>query len=157
VRNIFSSTRIIVFTLLAAVAIGPLGLPVVSGVVYADAKTAVCAGISATANGSCATGGTSLDTAVKFGIQTLGLVAGIIGVIMVIIGGMKYMTSQGDGSQISAAKNTIIYAVVGLVIAALSQFIVHFVLTKANGQQACSGATHTISGQKYTANGTPCK
>lgn len=63
-------------------------------------------------------------------INLFSLVVGVISVIMIIIGGLKYITSGGEASNISGAKNTIIYAIVGLVIVALAQFIVHFVLGK---------------------------
>jgi hypothetical protein len=55
---------------------------------------------------------------------------GIIAVLMIIIGGFKYITSGGESSNISGAKNTIIYAIIGLVIVALAQIIVHFVVNK---------------------------
>ena len=56
---------------------------------------------------------------------------------MIIVGGLRYITSGGESSNISGAKTTIIYALVGLVIVALAQFIVHFVLNKAvNGVTA---------------------
>jgi hypothetical protein len=45
-----------------------------------------------------------------------------------IYGGFKYITSGGDESGAKSARNTIIYAVVGLVIVALAQFIVKFVI-----------------------------
>ena len=53
---------------------------------------------------------------------------GIIAVIMIIIGGIRYTTSNGDSSQITGAKNTILYAVVGLIVALLASAIVNFVI-----------------------------
>ena len=63
-------------------------------------------------------------------INTLIYVIGAIAVIMIVIGGLRYTISGGDSSQINGAKNTILYAVVGLVIALLSYGIVNFVLTR---------------------------
>lgn len=63
-------------------------------------------------------------------INIFSLIVGAVSVIMIIIGGMRYITSGGEASNISGAKNTIIYAIVGLVIVALAQFLVHFVLGK---------------------------
>jgi hypothetical protein len=63
-------------------------------------------------------------------INLLSLLVGVIAVIMIIIGGLKYIISSGDSSNVSSAKNTIIYALVGLVIVALAQFMVRFVLAK---------------------------
>jgi hypothetical protein len=50
---------------------------------------------------------------------------------MIIYGGFRYVTSGGNDASVSGAKNTIIYALIGLVIVALAQVIVHFVLAKA--------------------------
>lgn len=60
----------------------------------------------------------------------LSLVLGIMSVIFVIFGGIKYITANGDSSSIASAKNTIIYALIGLVVAALARPIINFVLTK---------------------------
>jgi hypothetical protein len=50
---------------------------------------------------------------------------------MILVGGLKYTTSGGDASSVSSAKNTIIYALVGLIVAAFAQFLVRFVLFTA--------------------------
>ena len=47
---------------------------------------------------------------------------------MIVIGGFRYVISSGNDQAVSGAKNTIIFALVGLVIVALAQFIVHFVI-----------------------------
>ncbi len=65
-------------------------------------------------------------------INIFSLVVGAISVIMIIIGGLKYITSGGDSGNVSGAKNTILYAVVGLVVVALAQIIVRFVLGRLN-------------------------
>lgn len=59
----------------------------------------------------------------------LGLL-GIVAVIFIIIGALGYVTSNGDPSATSKAKNTILFAIVGLVIAALAYGIVNFILGK---------------------------
>lgn len=61
-------------------------------------------------------------------INILLTVVGIVSVIMIIIGGIKYVTSAGDQNQVSGAKNTILYAVVGLVIASMAFAIVNYVV-----------------------------
>ena len=63
-------------------------------------------------------------------ISLFSLVVGFVSVIMIMVGGFKYVTSSGDSNSISSAKNTIIYALVGLAVVALAQFIVRFVLAK---------------------------
>ena len=49
---------------------------------------------------------------------------------MIIIGGLRYITSNGDSGNVTNAKNTILYAIVGLVIVALAQLIVRFVVQR---------------------------
>lgn len=54
----------------------------------------------------------------------------IVSVIMLIIGGFKYTTSNGDANQVTAAKNTIMYSIIGLVVAIFAYAIVDFVVKK---------------------------
>lgn len=92
---------------------------------------AICEGL-AISGGNCVEqrGQTTIDSAVKSAINILSLIVGIIAVIMVIIGGLKYIISSGDSSNINSAKNTILYALIGLVVVALAQVLVRFVVTK---------------------------
>jgi len=69
-------------------------------------------------------------TIMKNVINILLTVVGIVAVIMIIVGGIKYITSAGDSSGVSSAKNTILYAVVGLVVALMAFAIVNYVLLK---------------------------
>lgn len=55
-------------------------------------------------------------------------IVGIIAVIMLIIGGIRYAVSGGDDSNVKAAKNTILYAIVGLVVAFVAFAAVNFVV-----------------------------
>ncbi|HET8884027.1 MAG TPA: hypothetical protein VFM68_00980 [Candidatus Saccharimonadales bacterium] len=55
-------------------------------------------------------------------------IIGAISVIMIIIGGLRYVISGGDSSNVTAAKNTILYAIVGVVVALLAYAIVNFVI-----------------------------
>jgi hypothetical protein len=58
---------------------------------------------------------------------------GAIAVIMLIVGGIRYVVSGGDQSAVTGAKNTILYAVVGIVVAFLAFAAVDFVITQLNG------------------------
>ncbi len=64
-------------------------------------------------------------------INVFSIVVGVIAVIMIIVGGFRYITSGGKQESVSGAKTTIMYAIIGLVIVALAQLIVRFVLDKA--------------------------
>ena len=63
-------------------------------------------------------------------INAFSLIVGIAAVIMIIVGGLKYIISGGEAGNVTSAKNTILYAIIGLVVVALAQFVVKFVLNK---------------------------
>lgn len=90
-------------------------------------------GTACSANGGatlCKSKGDQATTLIKNIINLLIYLIGIISVIMIVVGGLKYTTSQGDQSGLTSAKNTILYAIVGLVVAVLSFSIVNFVIGK---------------------------
>jgi len=74
--------------------------------------------------------GQKIDTTIQNVINLLSVAVGIAAVVMLIIGGFRYVTSAGNAETTKAAKNTILYALTGLVIVALAQLIVNFVLNK---------------------------
>lgn len=61
-------------------------------------------------------------------VNTLLFLVGALSTVMIIVGGIFYATSAGDSSKITKAKNTIMYAVVGLVVAFVAYAIVNWVL-----------------------------
>ena len=71
-------------------------------------------------------------------INVILAVVGFIAVIMIIIGGISFITSQGDSSKVTKARNTILYGVVGLVVALLAFAIVNFVLKGVFGGASTS-------------------
>lgn len=91
------------------------------------------------ATGDCAETGEAQDTVnnlVTTIINIFSVIVGIVAVIMIIFGGFKYITSGGDSGNISGAKNTILFAIVGLIIVAMAQIIVRFVLARATNNAA---------------------
>ncbi len=72
----------------------------------------------------------SLNNVIETIINLLSVIIGIIAVIMIIIGGAKFITAGGDSGKVSSAKTTVLYAIVGLIIVALAQVIVRFVLSQ---------------------------
>ncbi len=72
-----------------------------------------------------------VNTITKFGGWLL-LIAGALAVVMVVIGGLRYMTSMGNSQQAEAAKKTITYAIIGLIVIVLSAFIVRLTIFIAN-------------------------
>lgn len=96
----------------------------------ADSVGDACSGIGL-AGGACTNNGSGISKVIKNIINILSIVVGVVAVVMIIVGGLRYITSGGETSKVAGAKNTIIYAIVGLIIVAMAQFIVHFVLHTA--------------------------
>ncbi len=59
---------------------------------------------------------------------------GIISVVMLIFGGLRYVISGGDSKKVTDAKNTIMYALIGLIISILAYAIVNFVINAVGGE-----------------------
>ncbi len=95
-------------------------------------QSAACEG-AGIGTGGCdsASAGNKINGVIKMIVNLLSVVVGVVAVIMVIISGFKYITSGGDSNAVASAKSTLVYAIVGLVIVALAQFIVYFVLSNA--------------------------
>lgn len=87
-----------------------------------------------TTNAECASdgedAGTQVDNIVTNIVNIVSLIVGIAAVMMIIIAGLRYITSGGDSGKIGGAKDTIIYAIIGLVVVALAQLIVRFVVDR---------------------------
>lgn len=87
----------------------------------------------------------SLDSTIHNLVNLISMIVGIVAVIMIIVGGFRYVTSAGNQEKTKSAKNTILYALIGLVVVALAQTIVAFTLNKTT--QDCTNGK-TSSGQK---------
>ncbi|MDB5184873.1 MAG: rane protein [Candidatus Saccharibacteria bacterium] len=127
-------------TLLVAATLFGFGVLLLApaGLASADQVTnGVCDGIGQATTGStggdCDPNGSSdsLKTLAARVVNIFSVIVGIIAVIFIIFGGFKYITSGGDSNNVSGAKNTLIYAIVGLIIVALAQFIVKYVFSTA--------------------------
>ena len=64
------------------------------------------------------------------GISIISFIVAVVAVIVIIIAAIRFMASQGNPQTISLARNTIIYAAIGLAVAAIAQGLVAFVLKK---------------------------
>jgi hypothetical protein len=118
-------------------AVSTLAVPHASYALLEGSKGAACDGanLSDTPTGCDSASSTAnankVNDILKTVLTILSLVVAIISVFMIIIGGIRFVTSQGDGSSTAAARNTIIYAVIGLVVAAIAQALVQFVVGRA--------------------------
>ncbi|CAN5123546.1 hypothetical protein BH09PAT3_BH09PAT3_3220 [soil metagenome] len=122
------SVKLTALLVLGTLLMSGLGLVTPQPVYAADSKAAACAGIGLAGAGGCDAGDDAVNKVIKTVVNVLTWVVGIAAVIMIIVSGFRYITSGGEASNVSAAKSSLIYALVGIVIVALAQFIVHFVL-----------------------------
>jgi hypothetical protein len=104
-----------------------------------DAAQQVSNGVGQTTTGSPDTscGQNGVTKAVSLAVNILSLVVGIAAVIAIILAGFKYITSAGESGKVGNAKSTLIYALIGLAIAALAQVLVHFVIFNSASTELC--------------------
>ncbi len=85
---------------------------------------------------------TDLGAQFKIIANTALFIIGAVSVLMLIYGGIRYTVSGGDEKAVTAAKNTILYAVVGIIVAVMAYAIVNFVITAfAGGSATPAGET----------------
>ena len=119
-----SITRIIIASQLALLSLFGVATLTAQPVAAGSPADQVRQGYTEAGGGSEA----ALGIQIKNVINVLLFIIGVVSVIMIIVGGIKYVLSNGDSSQITAAKNTILYAVIGLIVALLAYAIVNFVV-----------------------------
>lgn len=114
----------------------PMAVPV-TGFAAVNIRDKLCdsaSSLTVDGSGTCETttaeGATEINNIIETVVNIFSVLVGVVAVIMIIWGGLRYITSGGDSTKITSAKNTIIYALIGLVVVALAQFIVKFVLGK---------------------------
>jgi hypothetical protein len=118
-----------------------LGLGLAAPVYAQDAQQQINNGLCAGSNleftenpGQCNVATSDATTKINDIIHTivnlLSAIVGVVAVIMIIVGGFRYITSGGNDTSVTSAKNTILYAIIGLVVVALAQLIVRFTLSK---------------------------
>ena len=111
-----------------------LGLSFVGAPVASAAEGCDPTNLNAASGANCAQGNntpTSLfenDGVFKNIVNIMLFIIGAVAVIMLIIGGIKYVTSGGAQDQVTGAKNTIMYAIIGIIVALLAFAVVNFVI-----------------------------
>lgn len=128
IHRIVSTYRkqlLVIFLTLGIVFAGPF--------IFVPSQAAACSGAAQCISGGAGLAGktsstSDLNNVIKNILNLLSVIVGIIAVIMIIVGGFRYITSGGDSSAISGAKNTILFAIIGLVIVVLAQTLVYFVI-----------------------------
>ena len=112
-----------------------LALVAVTGALFAFTPSVSAETVTSGVSGGAASARGDDQPAVLFGdggifaqvTNILLFIVGAISVIMIIIGGLRYILSGGDSANVSAAKNTILYAIVGIIVALLAYAAVNFI------------------------------
>ena len=97
---------------------------------------------------SCVEGSTLVTNLLNWVIG----ISGIVSVAFILIGGIGYMTSSGDSNKLQKAKNTIMYALIGLAIVGLAEIIVIFVSNIINDANTTSTINQTLIAKEYHEN-----
>lgn len=126
-----SKTIVYIFAAIAAVIMLFGGLVQQASAIKVDEA---CNGVGAQNSAICASKDENIGNNFAASItNTFLFVLGIIAVIMIIFGGIRYATANGEPANITAAKNIILYSVVGLVVALMAWGIVSFVAQRFGG------------------------
>jgi len=119
--------------ILAGMLIVPTVALAVAPAVNAESDFTLTNGVSSARGEGVSETASDPQTLVKQFVNIFLFAVGALSVIMLIWGGIRYTTSAGDSNKVQAAKNTVLYAIVGLVIAILAYAIVNMVIDKFKG------------------------
>lgn len=119
---------------------------------FADGNglTNVKSGVTTT---ETAAGGLTMQQVISTVIGTMLFIVGLLAVVMLIYGGIRYVTSHGDKAQVTAAKETIMYAVVGLVVAIAAFAVVQWITNDVFKGGASSGSSSSESSSSTDGKG----
>ena len=144
--------KIAVITLASSLFIAIGFLP---NLAYADcanpatsAEAVQCGSCDAAGQSSCdpAQATTNINDTITSVINLLSLAVGVVAVIMIIVAGFRYITSGGNEQTIATAKKTLLYALIGLAIAAVAQGIARFVLRETTNPNNTGDTTEVSPG-----------
>ena len=122
-KSILISTLMVAVMVFGVSIIYQTGNTEIAGAVNSE----ITSGMNATSAGTSTP--TDANVVIKNVTNIMFFIIGAVSVIMLIYGGIRYTTSGGNVNSVTAAKNTVIYSIVGLVISILAYAIVNFVVT----------------------------
>ncbi len=114
----------------------PMFTATASASLFSGAKGEACVAVEAdNGSGHCdqsklKEGENSLTKTLTTLLNLLTMIVGILTVVMLMISGIRFVTANGDSNSITSAKNTLIYALVGLIIVGFAQAIVKLILER---------------------------
>ena len=126
------------FAFLASFSVSGLGIAQASPltVIALQGQSDACSGLSQLGGTHCDSRGKTpgqdaIAGVAKTIVNIISLIAGIVAVIFIVISGVRFIISGGDSQATASARSALIYALIGLVVVALAQLIVHFALNAA--------------------------
>ena len=122
-KSILISTLMVAVMVFGVSIIYQTGNTEIAGAINSE----ITSGMNATSAGTSTP--TDANVVIKNVTNIMFFIIGAVSVIMLIYGGIRYTTSGGNANNVTAAKNTVIYSIVGLVISILAYAIVNFVVT----------------------------
>lgn len=122
--------KILHMAVIALSLIGVFGMvtATASSTALASTQSQVKSGVTGVGGNESGNSGNNVVIVIKNVINILLFLVAMIAVIMIVIAGFRFVTSNGDSNTVSSAKNAIIYAVIGIVIAVMAYAIVNFIL-----------------------------
>jgi len=117
IQTIIAAFLLVAVSAFALIPVSNVGAAALDGVCANNGDSAVCANKD-----------DSSDSFVGAIVNTLLFVVGFVSVIMIIIGGLLYITSAGNSASVTKAKNTLTFAIVGVIVSFLAYAIVNWVL-----------------------------
>ena len=123
-KNILISTLMVAVMVFGVSIIYQTGNTEIAGAINSE----ITSGMNATSAGTSTP--TDANVVIKNVTNIMFFIIGAVSVIMLIYGGIRYTTSGGNANSVTAAKNTIMYSIVGLVIAILAFAVVQFVVNQ---------------------------
>lgn len=117
----------LIATLLVAAVLGAALLAPVASVGALDPLADICNDNSA--NTVCENQDENAESFIKTLVNVLLFIVGTLSVIMIIVSGIFYVISSGDAGRVAKAKNTLMYSIVGLVVAFIAYAVVNWILT----------------------------
>lgn len=94
----------------------------------ADAKSQVQGGSDAVGGDEEGNGKNQVPDVIKNVIGILSFLVGLVAVLMIVIAGFRFVTSNGDAATAKSARETIVYAVIGIIITVMAYSIVNFII-----------------------------
>lgn len=106
-------------------------------------QDAACEAINGAAG--CTKENSDITGVINLIVQVISIVIGAVAVIMIIMAGYKYITSGGDTGKVTAAKNALIYALIGLVIVGLAQLMVRVVIKNTDAATKKTSSSTSVN------------